>query len=254
MKIRTLIVDDETIARERLRRLLADEPDIEIIGEARNGREAVALIRQLAPELVLLDVQMPEMTGFAALAEIGSEGAPAIIFITAHDQFALQAFEVHALDYLLKPVTRERLQRALAHARVQIEARRGGRMDARLRELLDGLRVPPRYLERLVVKSGGRVYFVKVEEIDWVEAAGNYVNLHVGNETHLLRETMGHLETRLDPQRFVRIHRSTLVHLDRIKELQPLFNGDYTVILRNGAALTLSRTYRDRLLEVISDR
>jgi len=254
MKIRTLIVDDETIARERLRRLLADERDIEIIGEARNGREAVALVRQLAPELVLLDVQMPEMTGFAALAEIGSEGAPAVIFITAHDQFALQAFEVHALDYLLKPVTRERLRRALAHARVQIEARRSGMMDARLRELLDGLRVPPRYLERLVVKAGGRVYFVKAEEIDWVEAAGNYVNLHVGNETHLLRETMGHLETRLDPQRFVRIHRSTLVHLDRIKELQPLFNGDYTVILRNGSALTLSRTYRDRLLEVMSDR
>jgi two-component system, LytTR family, response regulator len=254
MKIKTLIVDDEAIARDRVRRFLKAESDVEVVGESRDGREAVGAIKSLAPDLVFLDVQMPEMDGFAALAAVGPASVPAVVFVTAYDRYALRAFEVHALDYLLKPFTQERFRQSLAHARAQITRGRQGGVDARLLALLEDIKGGQggrKYAERLVVKSAGRVSFVKAEDVDWIEACGNYVNLHTGGAAHLLRETLSHLEQRLDPDKFLRIHRSRLVNIDRIKELTPLFNGDYTVSLRDGTDLTLSRTYRDRLQGLI---
>ncbi|HEU4386898.1 MAG TPA: LytTR family DNA-binding domain-containing protein [Blastocatellia bacterium] len=253
MKIRTLIVDDESIARDRVRRFLGSEPDIEIAGECGNGLEAVQAIRSLTPDLVFLDIQMPEMNGFEVLKTIGGDNLPAVVFVTAYDQFAIKAFEVHALDYLLKPFNKDRLRRAVRHAREQIKHGRSGSVDDRLLALLQDIKDGQKYLERLVVKSSGRVYFLKTGEIDWVEASGNYVTLHVGRETHLLRDTMNSLEGKLDPAAFLRIHRSRLINIDRIKELHPLFNGDYTVVLRDGTELTMSRTHRDRLLKLVGN-
>ena len=254
MKIKTLIVDDEAIARDRVRRFLTAEPDIEILGECRNGREAVAAIKKLRPDLVFLDIQMPQLDGFETLAALDPADLPAVVFVTAFDQYAIQAFVVHALDYLLKPFSHERFRQSLAHVRKQLDRDDSGglrNVDNRLLSLLEGIKAPPKFAERLVIKATGRVYFLKTEDIDWIEACGNYVTLHVGAENHLLRETLSHLESRLDPARFLRIHRSRLVNLDCVKELTPLFNGDYTVVLQSGDELTLSRTYRDRLQELI---
>jgi two-component system LytT family response regulator len=245
--MKVLIVDDEPLARERVRRHLRDEPGVEIVGEAGNGREAVAVIEEKTPDLVFLDVQMPEMNGFDVLKALEENKIPAIVFTTAYDKYAIQAFEFHALDYLLKPFSRERFRRSVRHAREQLEnSRQSGSIDERLVSLLENLKAK-KYLERIVVKSSGRVFFIKTDEIDWIEAAGNYLKLHVGRDAHLIRETMQSIEAKLDPEKFFRIHRSTLVQIDRIKELQPLFGGDYAVILRNGAELNLSRNYRDRL-------
>jgi two-component system LytT family response regulator len=254
MKIKTIIVDDEAIARDRVRRFLAAEPDVEILCECRNGREAVAAIKKLQPDLVFLDIQMPQLDGFGTLAALDPARLPAVVFVTAFDQYAIRAFAVHALDYLLKPFSHERFRQSLAHARKQLTRDESGglrNVDSRLLSLLEGIKTPTKFADRLVIKATGRVYFLKTEDVDWIEACGNYVTLHVGAETHLLRETLSHLENRLDPGRFLRIHRSWLVNLDCIKELTPLFNGDYTVVLRSGDELTLSRTYRDRLQELI---
>ncbi len=250
MRVRTLIVDDEPLARERMRSLLEAETDIAIVGECRDGREAVSFIRRESPDLVFLDVQIPELDGFQVLEAIASEKAPAIVFVTAYDQYALQAFEVHAVDYLLKPFDEDRFKRALDRAR-QALARDQGDLSEKLLSLLQELKAPQGYIERLVVKSAGRLFFLRTDEIEWVESAGNYVCLHVRGESHLLRETMTGLEARLDPARFARIHRTAIVNIDRIKELQPLFHGEYQVVLRDGTELTLSRGYRDRLQEVI---
>jgi two-component system, LytTR family, response regulator len=250
MSVRTLIVDDEPLARARLRRFLSDHADIEVVGECGNGKDAVEAIRKEAPDLVFLDIQMPEMTGFEAIAELNGREMPTVIFVTAYDQYALQAFEVHALDYLLKPFSRERLGRAVERAREHIKNRQRGDLDERLTSLLKDLKAERKYLERLVVKTVGRVYFIRVDEIDWVEAAGNYLKLHVGRDTHMIRETMNSIEGKLDPEKFLRIHRSTIVNIDRIKELHPMFSGDYSVILKNGGELSLSRNYRDRFLEL----
>ena len=248
MKIRTLIVDDEPLARERLRALLSAEPDIEIIGECGDGPEAVESIRRDAPDLVFLDVQIPEIDGFGVIERVGLENAPVVVFVTAYDQYALEAFDVHAVDYLLKPFDETRFAKALGRARSAVQAQRSGEVSERLLALLRGLRAAPTgRTERLVVKSAGRLFFLRTEEIDWIESSGNYVCLHVGSETHLLRETMSSLEARLDPATFIRIHRTAIVNVDRIKELQPLFHGEYEVVLRGGARLTLSRSYRDRL-------
>ncbi|MGH7595280.1 MAG: LytR/AlgR family response regulator transcription factor [bacterium] len=247
MKIHTLIVDDEPLARERIRALLADEPDIEMIGECANGHEAVGAIQRDKPDLLFLDVQMPELDGFDVLQMIGAERMPAIIFVTAYDQYALRAFDVHALDYLLKPFDRERFQKALQRARLQIQQAQDGDLTQRLLAFLENLQPERKWLERLVIKSGGRVFFLKVEEIDWIEAAGNYVRLHAGRESHLLRETIKNLETQLDPKKFLRINRSTIVRIDRIKELQSWFNGEYAITLQDGARLTSSRGYREKL-------
>ncbi|HEX8196021.1 MAG TPA: LytTR family DNA-binding domain-containing protein [Pyrinomonadaceae bacterium] len=251
--MKVLIVDDEPLARERVRRHLRDEPGIEIVGEAGNGREAVTAIEEKTPDLVFLDVQMPEMNGFDVLKALEENKIPAIVFTTAYDKYAIQAFEFHALDYLLKPFSRERFRRSVRHAREQLEnSRQSGNIDERLVSLLENLKAK-KYLERIVVKSSGRVFFIKTEEIDWIEAAGNYLKLHVGRDAHLIRETMQSIEAKLDPEKFFRIHRSTLVQIDRIKELHPLFGGDYAVILRNGTELSLSRNYRDRLPELFGN-
>jgi two-component system, LytTR family, response regulator len=248
-KVRTLIVDDEPLARERIRHLLEGEADIEVLGECEDGVTALAAIRDQDPDLVFLDVQMPELDGFEVLAQLDPARLPAIIFVTAHDQFALRAFEVHALDYLLKPFDLERFQGALTRARQWLDRRKQETVDTRLAALLTELRNPAtgKLQDRIAVKAAGRVILVKTEEIDWVEAADNYVNLHVGSAAHLLRETMNSFEQRLPPDRFLRISRSTIVNLDRVRELQPLFHGEYAVILADGTRLSLSRGYRDRL-------
>ncbi len=254
MKIKTLIVDDEPLARDRVKRFLRDEADIQIIGECGNGVEAISAIREQKPDLVFLDIQMPEKNGFDVVKSLNGKSLPTVIFVTAYDQYALQAFDVHALDYLLKPFNRERIHRAVARAREHIEHKNLGNLDERLASLIADLRSEKKYLERLVVKSVGRVFFLKTDEIEWIEAAGNYVKLHVGRESHMIRETMNGIEAKLDPDKFLRIHRSTVVHIDCIKELHPMFSGDYAVILRNGTELALSRNYRERFLELFENQ
>jgi two-component system, LytTR family, response regulator len=247
MKIRTLIVDDQLLARELLRRMLKDEPDVEIVGMPASGPAAVEAINTLAPDLVFLDVQMPELDGFGVLAQINRARMPVIIFVTANDDFALRAFEVHALDYLVKPCTPDRFKTALQRARAQIQEKKTGEIHSRLNSLLEDVQTEPRQAARLAVKSEGRIIFLKLADIDWVEAADNYVKLHVGGETHLLRETMTALENKLPAERFLRISRSAMVNIEQIKELHPLFHGEYVVVLRAGARLTLTRGYRDKL-------
>jgi two-component system LytT family response regulator len=252
-KIRTLIVDDEPLARRNLRLLLEQDPQIEIIDECRNGREAVAALKNLSPELLFLDIQMPELDGFDVLAAVGPKQIQAIIFVTAFDQYALKAFEVHALDYLLKPFDDARFQKALDKAKSQIEQRQLDHLSRKLLALLDDRERthedgrPKPYLNRLMVKLANRVVLLKVAEIDWIEADGNYAKLHVGRKSHLLREKMHDLEAQLNPKKFVRIHRSIIVNLDRIKEMHPHFNGDYVVVLDDGAQLKLSRSRREHL-------
>ncbi len=249
-KIRALIVDDEPLARERMRSLLDTEPDVDVVGEASNGLEAVDAILDRSPDLVFLDVHMPKLDGFEVIEAVGPDRMPAVVFVTAYDQHALRAFEVQALDYLLKPFDGDRFQGTLKRVRRQMEQVESGDLSQKLLALVRDLKSShaPRN-GRLIIKSGGRLFFLRMEEIDWVEAAGNYVRVQVGHEGHLLRETMTSIEARLDPELFFRIHRSHIVNIERIKELQPWFNGEYVVILRNGTKLTLSRGYRERLQE-----
>ncbi len=242
-KIRTIIVDDEELARDRLRSLLDREPDVEVIGEAGDGQTAVGMIEKLKPDLVFLDVQMPELNGFEVLDAL--EERPNVIFVTAHDKFALKAFDVHAVDYLLKPFDRERFQTALQRAIGKIGSQKSNETKPEIQAVLE--EVKPKTVERLLVKTQGRVLLVKVGDIDWVEAADNYVTLHVGKEAHMMRETMTSLESRLPGDKFMRISRSSIVNVERIQELQPMFHGEYIVVLKNGAKLTLSRSYRDKL-------
>src|SRR5688500_9813060 len=264
-KIRTLVVDDEPIARERVLSLLQQEDDVEVVGECGDGAQAVAAIQHQVPDLVFLDVQMPGVDGFGVIEAIGPERMPTVVFVTAYDEYALRAFEVHALDYLLKPFGRDRFRETLQHARSSLDRQRAGDLGRKLLALVgdkDGALSPvtsPVFngtlkLDRLVVKSGGRVFFLRTEDIDWIEAAGNYVRLHMGEESHLFRETMNNIEARLDTARFVRVHRSRIVNTDRIKELQPAPTGEYVVLLHTGARLPLSRGYRDKLQEQLGKR
>jgi two-component system, LytTR family, response regulator len=243
-------VDDEAASRRRITQFLGELPEADIIGECVNGQEAVTAIVSQSPELVYLDVQMPQMSGFEVIERVGTRRVPAVIFVTAYDQFAVRAFEVHALDYILKPFDRDRFRSAFDRARARIEDAQAAGLGRRLRGLLDHLRSESGEgcLNRLEVKSGGRTVFVPVEEVDWIGAADNYVELHVGRETHLIRETMSQLEARLDHARFARVHRSTLVNIERVRELRPLFNKDHFLILRDGTQLTVSRTYYEHLL------
>ena len=262
MMIRTLIVDDEPLGRSGITTRLKGAPDIEIISECPNGRLAVEAIHALKPDLVFLDVQMPGMNGFEVLAALDTETLPVVIFVTAYDDYALRAFDVHALDYLLKPIDDERFQLALERARAHLGQKRKSALGQQLAALLADLKsVSPAkptqrertaVTDRFVIKSGGRIYFVKAEEIDWIEAVGDYVRLHVGVQAHLLRNTMTALEAKLD-QRFLRIHRSTIVNTERIKELHPYFNGEYTVILSDGTQLKSGRSYRERLRNYFGD-
>ena len=250
-KLRTLIVDDDPLARERLRSLLRSEPAVEIAGECASGTEAIAAIKGTALDLVFLDMQMPGCDGLQVLAEIPEANRPAIIFATAHERFALDAFDVAAVDYLLKPFDRERLQTAVRRAQEAIRARRpGGKL-----ENLSGSAPPPEIKnERLTVKADGRLVFLKSDEIVWAEAADNYVVLHLTTGRLMVRETMSALEARLGPQCFTRINRSALVHRDQIKELQPGAHGDYVVLLRDGTKLPLSRNLRGQLGKFATDR
>ena len=251
MKIRTLIVDDEAPARARLRQLLRVEEDVEIIAECANGRQAVAAIQQHQPDLVFLDVQMPRLNGLQVCRSLGDGPLPCVIFVTAFDQYALQAFEVHAIDYLLKPFDQERFRKSLRRAREQLRQARGG-ADDRLTAFLDEFQRRPKEPDRLVFKANGRVVFIRMRDLDWVESDGNYVKVHTGVTMHHLRETLTALEEQLLPERFMRISRSVIVNLDRIKECQPLFYGDYAVIMQDGTRLTLSRNFRDRLEKLLA--
>ena len=244
--MRVMIAEDEPLARERIRMLLCDEPDIDIVAECSDGRSAVNAIREHEPDLVFLDVSMPELSGFDVIAEIGTEAMPPVVFVTAYDHFAVQAFAAHALDYVLKPFDEDRFRTAVDRAREAISRNHNGPLDQRLTDLLQGL-ARPRYVERLAVKSGGKIIFLKTDEVTWVGAEGNYARLHAGKRSYLMRETMSNLESKLDPGRFIRIHRSTIVSTDAIAELEPLFQGDYVVVLRDATRLTSSRGYRSNL-------
>lgn len=259
MTLRVVIVDDEELARRGIRRRLERAGDVEIVAECASGREAVKTVRRAQPDLVFLDVQMPGMNGFEVIEAVGLGSFPRVVFVTAHDTFAVRAFEVHAVDYLLKPIDDERFDAALARAREAIALHRDGDLGRRLSSLLRQVEAagPERiaaYPERLVVRSAGRVIFVPVMEIDWVEAAGDYVRLHVGKKAWLLRETTAALEGKLDPGRFARIHRSAIVNIERIREMRSYDNGEYLVLLHDGTELKLSRGYRQALQQLVDGR
>jgi len=245
MNIRTVIVDDEPLARKRIKRLLAGEPDISVIGECGSGPETIKVIQEASPDLLFLDIQMPGMGGFEVLQSIPEGGMPIIIFVTAYDQHALKAFEVHALDYLLKPFKQDRFKQAVERARDHL--RKNGRPDLNpgLAALIAKLRAEQNYLTRFMVKSSNRVVLVRAGEVDWIESAANYALLHVGDKTHIVRETMQALEVKLSPKTFQRVSRSVIVNLERVKELQPMGKGQYVIMLANGRQLTMSRGIRD---------
>lgn len=249
MPIRVLLSDDESLARERLRRLLEEEPDLEIVAECGDGRSAISLIKREKPDLIFLDIQMPELDGFGVVTAL-KEQMPLTIFVTAYDSYAMKAFEVHALDYLLKPVGKERLAEALGHARKQLQHPSAeGMFQRRVLDLLGDLESRQQAPQRIVIKADGVIVCLKPGEIDWAESAGNYVCLHVGANTHILRETITSLEGRLGARQFLRVHRSTLVNVDRIKTLRPSLYGDYAILLRDGTKLTLSRGFRENVLK-----
>ncbi|MFO1511803.1 MAG: response regulator [Verrucomicrobiota bacterium] len=249
MKIRTLIIDDEMLARHRLRQLLEGEPLIELIGECADGRTAVAAIQKSNPDLIFLDIQMPELDGLGVMQAIPADCTPVVVFVTAYDQFAVRAFETHAVDYLLKPFDRPRFQKALQRAVEQVKHRKDGELIKRQAALIAELK-SPKTNDRLLVKSGRRMVWVEVDAVDWISSADNYAELHVGPKSHLLRETLATLETKLAPDKFVRISRSVIVNAGRIKELRRLFYGGYELVLHDGAKLTLSRRYRGKLKEM----
>ena len=278
VRVRVLIVDDEALARQRIRRMLQHEQDVEIVGEAESGPHAVELIRSTNPDLVCLDVQMPGLDGFGVLRELADGPAPMVLFVTAYDEHAQRTFDVHAVDYVLKPVDEDRFRAAFAKARTQranaMAAERLGALLDTVRRLANGTPVPAgaaaptssvmpaanspvandggRYASRILVKQDGRMFFVKTAEIDWIETDRNYVRLHVGQTVHVIRERISYLEDTLDPQMFARIHRSTIVNLNRVREMQQWFSGDYVVLLEDGTRLRLSRHYRDRVEKQVS--
>jgi two-component system LytT family response regulator len=259
MKIRTVIVDDELPAREGIKLRLKEFPDIQIVGECSSGKEAVAAIQALQPDLLFLDIQMPEMNGFEILQAVQSPSVPIVIFITAYDTHAIKAFEVHALDYLLKPINKERFRKAVHFALTALNRRNLGlyahKLQSAVNEYLVDTGDSPEedafgevsnrkaYVDRLLIKSRGEIAMISVHEIDWIESAGDYVYVHVQSRKHIVRQTLASLENKMDPQRFVRIHRSTLVNLEKVANLRPNEHGDYDVYLRNGTKLKLSRTY-----------
>lgn len=251
--IRALIVDDEQLACRRLADLLASHSDIRIVAECANGADAIAAIARHRPDLVFLDIQMPEIGGFDVVATVGADRMPVVVFVTAYDQYAVKAFDIHAIDYLLKPYDPDRFRRALDRARAEIARRKSGSPARSLTPLITSLHSDGKLTDRIAVKSANRITFVTIADIDWVESAGNYVTLHIGSDRHLLRDTMRSTEQRLAPHGFARIHRTAIVNTARISELKPLFAGDYQVILNTGAKLTLSRRYKNNLKSLLSD-
>ncbi|MFL5385277.1 MAG: LytR/AlgR family response regulator transcription factor [Longimicrobiaceae bacterium] len=261
--LRVVVVDDEPLARSGMCGLLARDPELCVVAQCADGAEAVAAIAGLRPDLVLLDVQMPEMDGFEVLRAVGPARMPVVVFVTAFDRFALRAFDVAAVDYLLKPFDDERFDLAVARAKHAVRNAEAGELGRRLMRLVERQGAPAeaapstepaRHATRLVVKSAGRTVFVRAEEVDWIEADDYYAKLHVGGKTHLLRETMGSLEARLDPARFFRAHRSAIVNLDRVREVQFLFGGEHVVILHDGTRLKLSRSRLEKLEAMLAGR
>jgi two-component system, LytTR family, response regulator len=255
--VRVLLVDDEPLARERMRTALGRLPEVEIAGECADGLEAVAAIQRGQVELVLLDIQMPGLDGFGVVERVGPERMPAVVFVTAYDSYALRAFEVHALDYVLKPFEPGRFEAAARRAIEQVRMRQAGetgrRLAALLRELPPGLDPSGgRHATRILVREGEGFGFVETARVDWLESAGNYVRLHAGERSWLIRSTLASVQSALDPARFVRIHRSTIVNLDRVREIQPWVGGDYIAILKDGRKLRVSRTHREELLRPLA--
>ena len=255
--VRTVVADDEKLARQKLLILLDSEPQVQVLAECKDGKQTVSAVRKLRPDLLLLDIQMPELDGFEVLDKIPPVEMPAVIFISAYDQYAIRAFEANALDYLLKPFDQERLHRAVERARLQLCKSRDSEITYRILSLLSQVRVAALSASerdnRLVIKVNGRVVFLDLDSIDWVEAAANYVRLNVGKESYLLRETIGGISERLDANQFVRIHRSTIVNHHKIKELIPVNSGEYVVVLKNGKELSCSRGYRAGLQWIVEN-
>ena len=263
--IRTLVVDDEPDARRGILALLRSDPDILIVGECRDGYEAVAAIERASPDLVFLDIQMPELDGFGVLRRVGPERMPVVVFVTAFDLYALRAFETHALDFLLKPFSDQRFADALSQAKMRVRQERISTLGEQLAALIEsraerhptsapatvtaGTEPPAtrRYLERVMIRTAGRVSPIRVDDIDWIEADDYYAKVHVAGRSHLIRETMDALEAKLDPSRFVRVHRSAIVNVDRIQSVQPYFRQQHVIVLRDGPQLTLSRRRRAAL-------
>jgi two-component system LytT family response regulator len=256
--VRTVIADDEHLARQKLAILLNAEPQVKIVAECRNGRETIAAIRALQPDLLLLDIQMPDLDGFQVLSEISSKQMPVVVFTSAYDEYALRAFETHALDYLLKPFDHRRLHKALERVWAEFRKAREREITQRILGLLSQVgsgretQLAPTYDDRIVIKVNGRVVFLDLEDIDWVEAAANYVRFNVGKESYLFRETISRIAERIDPKHFVRIHRSTIVNIRKIKELIPVNSGEYVVVLKSGKELSCSRGYRTALHEIVA--
>jgi two-component system LytT family response regulator len=258
-KIKTLIVDDESLARRTIRGLLLADPEIEVIGECGNGAETVTFAQKECPDLLFLDIQMPGMTGFEALMEIGVDNIPATVFVTAYDQYALKAFEVHAIDYLLKPFTDERFTAALKQAKMQVQLKEANRLSQNLVRLIAQQAKPElfspnrnRFLNRFMIQSGGRAAFIKATDVDWIAADDYYIKLHVSGRTHLLRMSMNEVEAQLDPDQFLRIHRSAIVNFERVKELQQNSSSEWVVLLKDGTELKLSRSRRERLKKFLA--
>jgi two-component system LytT family response regulator len=244
MPLSSLIVDDEILARQGLRQLLQRDPEMSAIYEARDGREAVEAIKTHRPDLVFLDVQMPELDAFGVIEAVGLDAMPLMVFVTAHDEHAIRAFDINAVDYLLKPVTAARFDRALTRAKAHVNQSPGREQ---IMALLETIASPHRHLKRMAVRSPGKTYFVNVDEVDWIGAAENYVELHIGDASHLVHVTMNALEASLDPGMFIRIHRSIIVNIGRIQELHSAMHGEFMVLLRNGTRLQSSRTYHTQL-------
>ena len=249
--IRTIIADDESLARKKLRMLLGLEGSVQIVAECQDGQEAIDAVLTEKPDLLLLDIQMPKTDGFQVLENIPADRMPIVVFTTAYDQYAIRAFEAHALDYLLKPFNQERLHRSLQRVKAELLKSHELSVRTRLMELLKTTKPGAEPFRRLVIRSSGRVVFLDLNEIDWIEAAANYVKLHCGKDSYLLREGIGHLAAKLDPERFVRIHRSSIVNVSRIRELQPCESGEYIAVLKNGKELSCSRGCRPQLLRFI---
>lgn len=261
-RIRAVIIDDEPAARRGVRMLLERDGGVDIVGEASGGIEAADLIRREKPDLAFLDVQMPGSDGFAALARLEPVSTPVVVFVTAYDEYALKAFEVHAVDYLLKPYDDARFAAALQRGKDEVRRRQADSVNSRLTQLLDYLQRSDERAaapkedpvgDRILIKSSGEIFFLKAEEIDWIEAEGDYMKFHVAGRAHLMRETMARLEARLDPKRFIRIHRSTIVNIDRLRKLSPSFAGEYAVILHDGTKLKLSRGYHERIATLMKE-
>jgi two-component system, LytTR family, response regulator len=249
--IRMIIIDDEPPARARIRSFLQDEPDVEVVAECSSGSDAVKQISVLKPDIVFLDIQIPDKDGFAVLKTVRNQSLPFVIFVTAHAEHAVRAFEAQALDYLLKPFDRQRFRKSLLRARGFVERARDHQLSRSLQEILNNSveRIP----DRLSIRAEGRIYFIECSDIDWIEADGNKVKIHVGDEIHTMRENIGALESRLDTRKFLRIHRSYIVNIRRIRELKPWFTGEYIVFLSDGTELTLSRHYRANLKTITGE-